>query len=444
MDEAFDVWTVGKEAGDYHLYFKDWWQRDLETIIKRDRNHPSIVIYSLGNEIWDILPLNPDPAPDANIGPPRSIAVARNIFIPMRALVLQLDPTRPVTLAILRPNVAGIYDNGFAELMDVVGQNYRDNELAAAHTQNPARKIIGTENYHERPTWIALRDNPALAGQFLWTGADYLGEARWPGIATSSGLLDRTNLPKNHAFERASWWSTKPVLYAARAELAPGQRPTPTTPIAVQAAATNVNAPPVRPPAVNSYHDWTPAAQQPHAETINVYSNCEQVELFFNDRSLGSKPINADASPRQWQIDYQPGTLKAVAKNKGQVVATDELRTAVTPVKIVLEAEASRLRYDWDSALCVRAFLQDANGTLNPLAANKVTFSVTGPGVIAAVDNGDPQSHEPFQGNQRTAFHGTCIACLRATANAGEITLTASADGLTEGVIKIQAVAPVK
>ena len=446
MDEAFDAWTVGKEAGDYHLYFKDWWQRDLEAIIKRNRNHPSVVIYSLGNEIWDILPLNPDPAPDANIGPPRPIAVAWNLFLPMRDLAHQLDPTRPLTLAILRPNVAGIYGSGFAELMDVVGQNYRDNELAAAHVQNPERKIIGTENYHERSTWIALRDNPALAGQFLWTGADYLGEARWPNIGSSSGLLDRTNLPKNNAFERESWWSARPVLYVARVEAARGPRLTApaaaNAPAKIQAAAPNVNAPPARPPAMVTVRDWTPANRQPHVETVNIYSNCDEVDLFFNDRSLGTKPLNADASPRQWKIDYQPGTLKAVGKNKGQVVATDELRTAGVPVEIVLEAETTLLPNDWEHVICIRALLQDANGTLNPLASDRITFSVTGPAVIAAVDNGDPQSHESFQANQRSAFHGTCVACVRATANSGEITLTASSEGLSVGVIKLQAAPP--
>ncbi|HVT80483.1 MAG TPA: glycoside hydrolase family 2 TIM barrel-domain containing protein, partial [Phycisphaerae bacterium] len=280
MDEAFDVWTVAKEPGDYHLYFKDWWQRDLEAMVKAHRNHPSIVIWSLGNEIWDILPQNPDPAADQFIGPNRSIDLAKGIFGPMKELAHQLDPTRPVTIAEMRANVAKAYDNGFADMMDVIGQNYRDNELAAAHKQNPQRKIIGTENYKTRETWLALRDNPALSGQFLWAGVDYLGESgAWPNVVSPSGILDRTNMPRGEALEREAWWSSKPVVHIARMQLMPTR--------------------PGRPAVTMGFADWTPANADAHEETVSVYSNCEAVELFLNDKSLGSKPKDAGDAPRQ-------------------------------------------------------------------------------------------------------------------------------------------------
>jgi beta-galactosidase len=308
--------------------------------------------------------------------------------------------------------------------LDVVGQNYRENEILAAHAQKPTRKIIGTENTHTLATWLALRDNPPYAGQFLWTGVDYLGEAhQWPTIGASTGLLDRTDAPRARAFERASWWSDTPVVCAARVE--------PDAPRAVDDPATHV-APPL-------FMDWTPANLSPHSESVNVYSNCAQVELFLNGQSLGSQSRPADDSPRHWRVAFAPGTLRTVGTDNGKVVATDELRTAGPARKIVLSADQTTLPNDWDDVCYVRAIVEDANGLPVPRAADLITFKVSGPGAVAAVDNGDRDSIEPFQASQRHAFQGQCIAILRATAPAGQITLTASAPGLISGTATLQA-----
>jgi beta-galactosidase len=425
MDEAFDVWTIAKEPADYHLYFRDWWQKDLDAMIKRDRNHPSIVIWSLGNEIWDILPQNPDPAADQFVGPNRSIDLAKAIFAPLRDRAHELDPTRPVTIAQLRPSVAGAYNNGFADMMDVIGQNYRDNELAAAHRQNPARKIIGTENYKTRDTWVALRDNPALSGQFIWAGVDYIGESGdWPNVVSPSGIVDRTNWLKGDALEREAWWSDKPVVHIAR------MLDTPTRP--------------GRPNVMMGFPDWTPAQSAAHTETVSVFSNCDEVELFLNDKSLGTKPKDRGDAARQWKVEYAPGVIRAVAKNKGQVAGTDELRTAGAVAKVVLQAERTTLPHDFEDVVYVRAFLADAQGTRNPNATDKVTFQVTGPGAIVAVDNGDLKSHEPFHATERSAYQGTCVAIVRATADAGTITLTASAPGAAAGSVTLTAAPPAR
>jgi beta-galactosidase len=427
MDEAFDAWTIGKERGDYHLYFKDWWHDDLAAMVKRDRNHPSVIIYSVGNEIWDLLPTNPDPAPDAGMGTPRPPELAKSLYKPLQDLCHELDPTRPVTQALLRPNVAGVYTNGYADMMDIVGQNYRDSELAAAHQQHPTWKIIGTENIHEPATWRALRDNPALAGQFLWTGADYLGEApRWPLIASQSGLVDRTGMIKPRGYQRQSWWTTTPMVYAARIErvaniprevhLLPGAAAPATAP-----APRIVDAP---------VADWTPKNLDPHDERVDVYSNCDDVELFLNNRSLGSKPINADATPRSWTVPFAPGTLHAVGRNKGKDVAAFDLRTAGAPARLLLTAERSTLAATDEDVVYVRATLVDDAGTTVPTAANPITFHLTGPGAIAALDNGDPAVHASFHADTFPAFHGTCVAILRATAP-GLISLSATTPNLT-------------
>ena len=187
MDEMFDCWTVAKNPYDYHVYFREWSHIDTRDTVRRDRNHPSVTLYSAGNEIHDT------PKPD----------LAKEILKGLVDVFHANDPTRPVTQALFRPNVSHDYDNGLADILDVVGQNYRENEIMAAHQQKPSRKIIGTENQHGRNVWVWLRDNAPYAGQFLWSGIDYLGEAgRWPNTIVASGLLYWTGMRKPIAFER--------------------------------------------------------------------------------------------------------------------------------------------------------------------------------------------------------------------------------------------------
>ena len=413
MDEMFDCWTVGKNPFDYHLVFDEWSQRDERDAILRDRNHPSVIIYSVGNEIHD--------TPQAE--------KAKKILAGLVAVAHEADPTRPVTQALFRPNVSHDYDDGLADLLDVVGTNYRDNELLAAQRAKPSRKIIGTEQRHDRQTWLWLRDNPSHSGQFLWTGVDYLGESRdWPLINHSSGLLDRTGAVKPMAFERASWWLAEPMVRLAR-RTAPNDR-MPTDP-GYGGAELHTQV---------QFADWTSRNPAPHDETVEAYSNCEQVELFLNGKTLGAKTINRDASPRVWKIPFAPGTLKAVARNeKGKVVATDELRTAGKAEKIILSSETKKLSSGFDSVAIIRARVVDANGITVPRAEDLISFNVSGPGVIACVDSGDTVSHEAFQARERKAFQGECVAFVKATA-AGKISMNARAPGLKSASISIKAV----
>jgi len=413
MDEMFDAWTVAKNPYDYHLFFREWSHTDTRDTVLRDRNHPSIVLYSAGNEIRD--------TPKAEL--------AKEILGGLVEVFHQADPTRPVTQALFRPNVSHDYDDGLADLLDVVGQNYRENEILAAHEAKPSRKIVGTETTHDRGAWLALRDNPPYAGQFLWSGIDYLGESRaWPVVFAASGLLDHTGRIKPAGYERQSWWSEKPMVYMVR-RVAPRQA-SPTDP----GYETGV----LRRPGQTLLSDWTPADSAAHDENVEVYSNCEEVELVLNGKPLGSKPLAADASPRTWRVAFETGTLQAVGRNKGRVAARYELRTAGKPAKIVLASDRTRLANGWDDVAFVTAGVVDANGVMVPGAAPLVTFRVAGPGAIVAVDNADNAGHEPFQASERHAFEGWCLAILKATA-AGRVTVTGSSPGLTVSSVTIDA-----
>src|SRR6202042_2146636 len=206
------------------------------------------------------------------------------------------DPTRPVTQALFRPNVSHDYDNGLADLLDVVGQNYRENEILKAHADKPTRKIIGTENTHDRNQWVAMRGHPEYSGQFLWSGIDYLGESRtWPTFGSGSGLLLTTALPHGRAYERQSWWSTTPMVAMVRrvgmvraAPVDPGyanatsldqSAAAPTAPVAATSGRP-AELPPD--PSVRFSEpllaDWTPKDLGPHTENVEVYTNAEEVE----------------------------------------------------------------------------------------------------------------------------------------------------------------------
>ena len=192
------------------------------------------------------------------------------------------------------------------------------------------------------------------------------------------------------------------------------------------------------------FADWTPANSNSHEEKVEVYSNCEQVELFLNGKSLGEKALPADASPRTWAVQFVPGTLRAVGKNKGRVVASHELRTAGKPARIALNADRNVLTPIWDDVVYVSATVVDDNGVLVPGAGDQITFKIGGPGVIAAVESGDNNSHEPFQASERRAYQGHCFAILKAAAASGRITIEASASGLKSNVLTINAVARIE
>jgi beta-galactosidase len=425
MDEMFDCWTVAKNPYDYHLYFKQWAVRDLTDTVMRDRNHPSIILWSAGNEIHD--------TPQPQIAIPILATLVRNFHAN--------DPTRPVTQALFRPNASHDYDDGLADLLDVIGQNYRPQEILAAHAQRPNRKIIGTENGHDRDQWVAMRDHLEYSGQFLWSGIDYLGESRtWPVRGSGSGLINTVSLPHGRAFERQSWWSTTPMVAMVRrvavvraTPIDPGYANATSTD--QSAAAPHAAAPPPDPSVRFSeplLSDWTPRSLDPHTENVDVYTNAEEVELFLNGKSLGVQKLHPDASAISYKVPFEPGTLKAVALSHGKVVATQELKTAGKPARLLLSADITNapLTPDWNDTRYVMATLVDAAGTRIPDSTTVVHFGASGPAAIVAVDNGNLADLEPYQATERKVYFGNAVALIRANGPSGRVTITATADGV--------------
>ena len=393
MDETFDTWTAKKPNGTYgyNLHFSEWWEHDTRAMVKRDRNHPSIVIYSVGNEIHDNL----------------NDAEGFKKYKDQQDLIHQHDGTRPVTMALFRPGSSKVYDNGFAQTMDVVGQNYRENELVAAHEAHADWKVIGTENGHTLTAWLALRDKPYMAGQFLWVGIDYLGEADWPATTHTSALFDRVGNWRTNGIQRQSWWYDQPVVHMVRRADNAGNG--------------------------DWVADWTPADFGTYDEArIQVYSNCEEVELFLNGRSIGAKPKPADDSPRNWEINFEKGILKAVGRNNGKEVATEILQTAGAPAKIIISTDQPVLTNDFNDLAIVTATIVDANGIRCPNDDRMLRFTIAGEAVIAAVDNGNPISHESYQGTQYAAFKGKAKAIIKAKTAPGKARIMVAADGLPE------------
>jgi beta-galactosidase len=403
MEETFDTWTAKKPHAEngYNLYFDNWWARDTKAMIMRDRNHPAVIIYSVGNEIHDNL----------------NDSAGFRKYRMQQDLIDSLDGTRPVTMALFRPASSHVYENGFADRMDVVGQNYRENELIAAHQKHPDWKVIGTENGLAQEAWLALRDNPFMAGQFLWVGIDYPGESDWPAVVFGNSLVDKTGGLRIAGWQRKSWWGDTPMVYAMR-----------------KSGNAGVG---------DWVSDWSPADTDGYAiAQLQVFSNCDEVELLLNGRPLGAKGRPADnASPRTWRVHYQKGTLKVVGKNDGKVVAEQELNTAGNPEKIVLTADRTHVGNTWNDVVYVRATITDKSGNPCPRAGNRIKFRIEGPGEIAAVDNADLTSTEPFQADTRKAFKGTCIAVIKAIGDSGSITVTADADDLEEGKIVLETAA---
>jgi len=431
MDEAFDMWKIEKTRFDYHLDWDQWHKRDLEDMLLRDRNHPSVCIWSIGNEIPEQWGNNPEAGPRA-----RELA----------GIVKELDKTRPITSACNNVDEKNpIITSG---ALDLVGTNYAHTRMGDFLKMFPDRPIIGTETvsslatrgHYDMPSdeirrWPHKWDedfkggNPDLtcsaydncsapwgstqeetlkqvkkydffAGQFIWTGFDYIGEPTpypWPARSSYFGIVDLAGFPKDTYYLYQSEWTKKPVVH-----LLP-------------------------------HWNWKPG------QTIDVvaYFNTDEVELFLNGKSLGTKRKTGDELHVTWHVPFEAGTLKAVGRTGGKVILTDEVKTAGEPAKIVLTADRNAIRADGSDLSFVTVKVLDKNGVVVPNADNLVRFQLTGPASIAGVDNGSETSMESFKADHRKAFNGLCLAIIQSKEAPGRITLKATSEGLEGAAVVI-------
>ena len=422
-DEAFDEftptkkkWVAGWNQGQpgrfgYGEIFAEWGVRDAQDMVRRDRNHPSVILWSIGNEVD--YPNDPFSHPVLGDRYQPANPRAENLVTcaePLVAAVKALDRTRPVTAAlasILMSNAVGL-----PEKLDVVGYNYQEADYAADHAKYPRRFIFGSENSHAYAAWAAVRDNAYVGGQFLWTGIDYLGEAgRWPNRANGAGLLDLCGFKKPLAWFRQSLWNDQPMVYLCVPTDAVNRRPT---------AAEHWN--------------W------PAGATVNVacYTNCAEVELTLNGRSLGVKPATAAVEGvLSWQIPYEAGALKAAGRNGGREVCSFALETAGAASRIELVPDVRTLRADGNGVCQLEFRVVDARGIRVPDAAQEVTFAISGPAEILGLGNGDLDNTENCRDVTHAVFRGRGLAFLRSTDAAGDITVKATAPGLEPAVLTI-------
>jgi beta-galactosidase len=430
MDEAFDEftpaknkWVVGWNQGvpgrfGYSEHFADWSVRDIQDMVRRDRNHPSIVMWSIGNEID--YPNDPftDPAlgKEYRPGNPSGKDMVK-WGRPLVAAVKQLDATRPVTAALA--SVAMSNAVGFAQILDIDGYNYQEQRYGADRRQFPRRVVYGSENGHSFSAWEAVRDNPAISGQFLWTGIDYLGEARaWPMRANAAGLLDLCGFIKPLGRFRQSLWSNRPMVYLCAAKSGEAK---------MEGGNNGM-------PAGGETWNWPDQA----ALLVSCYTNCQEVTLTLNDRLVGVRRLGeAVAGVLSWAVPYVPGVLKAVGRNDGGQVCEFALQTAGPASRIELHPDVTALRANGRDVCQVEFDVVDEHGVRVPDATHELTFTLTGPAQILGLGNGDIADSEPVRGPVHRAFQGRGLAIVQSLPTPGPVTLNASAPGLGSAALTL-------
>jgi beta-galactosidase len=433
MDEAFDCWDQGKNAADYHLYFKDWWQRDIDSMVLRDRNHPSIVFWSVGNEIPDALS-----------------QTGADLVKPLADRIKSNDTTRPITEAICQsPNATQLpFFDVHSATLDVVGCNYILDWAVKDHDRAPSRVLTVTESFpHDLfHYWALTQDNSYVIGDCVWTALDYLGEN---GIGRAELVATNDNPPGGHGEDNFFPWhgaycgdlditgDRKPVSHYRDILWDRGEKLFMTVEQPVpEGQKMWVQSWGVTP----SLPSWTWPGFEGKPVKVDVYSRYDSVELFQDGKSLGEKPTTrAQQFKATFDLTYTPGTLKIVAKKDGQEVASQTLVTAGTAATINLTPDRKTIHSDGQDLSFVTVEVRDKKGMLQPNADQEISFKIDGPGTIAAVGNGDMTSTELYQGTQRKVFDGRALVVIRSNGKPGTIHLKATNADLASAEATVQA-----
>lgn len=444
IDEAFDAWRQKKVEYDYSQYFDEWYERDLSDMILRDRNHPSIYIWSIGNEVQEQWPLVNDMSQSTS----DSIQVTSNVNLcqNISSIVRRLDPTRPITAGCNEPS---INNNLFkSNALDIIGYNYHESEFEKVPSNFHGKPFIVTESvsalmtrgYYRMPSdadiiwpeswdkttsdltlscsaydnchtpWgsshelnlVYIQNLKYISGQFVWSGFDYIGEPTpfgWPARSSYFGINDLAGFHKDIYYLYQSEWQTdKNVLH------------------------------------LFPHWSWK------DGDVVDMwcyYNNADEVELFVNGESRGIQRKDSLKYHCAWSVEYQPGEVSVISRKDGKKVAERTIKTAGRPDKIRLTADRQRIHADGEDLSFITVEVVDAEGTLCPKAENEITFEIEGTGIIAGVDNGSPISMERFKDNHRRAFYGKCLVVLQNNGEAGNIRIKAKSDGLNTGELTI-------
>lgn len=423
MDEAFDQWAKKKNKYDYNVNWKEWHEADLADMVKRDRNHPSIIMWSIGNEIREQFD-----------------STGTTITKKLTDIVKNLDNTRLVTCGLTEqdPEKNFIYQSG---ALDVLSFNYKHMEYLDFPKNYPGEAMLASENmsalstrgHYDMPsdedrlwppghkkefdgnpdytvssydhvyaywgsthedTWKVVSENDFVAGMFIWSGFDFLGEPvpyEWPARSSYYGIIDLCGFPKDVYYLYQSLWTDDPVLH------------------------------------VFPHWNWEPDKV---VDVWAYYNHADEVELFLNGDSLGKKSKEDGTYHVMWRVNYEPGTLRAVTYKDGQQVLEKTIHTAGKAAKIELTADRSTINANGKDLSFITVKILDENGNLVTDADNLVHFDVSGAGTIAGVDNGYQASMESFKADHRKAFNGMCLLIVQSDGNSGEINIEANSEGL--------------
>ncbi len=423
MEEAFDEfkrgkkkWIKGRNVGQrlgikaypeyydrhgYSDFYEEWAQRDIQDMVRRDRNHPAIIMWSVGNETD--YPNDPyqDPNIQSTFDPtlPKADEIA-DLVRDLAGWIKEIDTTRFVTQALANTPVTNVV--GVPELLDVVGYNYQEKYYKQDHEKYPDRVIYGSENDDNPNAWKAVRDNGFIAGQFLWTGIDYHGEAgMFPSHSFAGGLIDYCGFEKPAYYFRKSLWTNEPMAKLAVNQKSKwGQK---------------------------MHWNWTSGEQL----KVTCFTNCDEAELFLNGKSQGRKKLDEKSLTINWDVQYSPGTLAVQAFKNGEMKASDELVSAGTPAGLVLKPTIVHSQLFSDNIIQVEVDMVDHAQVLVPTANSLVEFTLKGDGEIIGVCNSDYESLEPYQANSRLLYDGRCLVIIKANRLDG-LVLTAKSTELNQ------------